>query len=370
MRVTFVLPPVSLSGGIKVVALYAKSLVEMGHKVVVVSPPSAKPSLRSRLRSALNGQGWLSPEQSRESHLDGLDIEHRVIECYRPICDSDVPDADIVIATWWETAEWVNVLGLSKGHKVYFVQGHEIFPNQPQDRVEATYRMPLRKIVVSKWLQDVMRENYGDSDTEVVLNAVDHKQFSAPARGRQDRPTIGFLYSDSAVKAVDVALEVVDEVQATIPDLRVICFGAYRPSNTSILGSAIEFHHSPAQDQIRNIYSQCDVWLSASRSEGFNLTVAEAMACRTPVVATRTGWPKDALISGRGGLLVGIDDVPALSASVRNILALPESDWQEMSRNAFETAATLSWDRSAARFASALQCARQGNRLPDTLFPT
>ena len=28
--------------------------------------------------------------------------------------------ADVVIATWWETAEWVNALSRKKGEKIYF----------------------------------------------------------------------------------------------------------------------------------------------------------------------------------------------------------------------------------------------------------
>ena len=42
--------------------------------------------------------------------------------------DVDVPDGDLIIATWWETAEWVNALSPNKGAKVYFIQHHEIFP--------------------------------------------------------------------------------------------------------------------------------------------------------------------------------------------------------------------------------------------------
>ena len=37
MRITFILPSVNMSGGIKVIATYASALVEMGHDVCLVS---------------------------------------------------------------------------------------------------------------------------------------------------------------------------------------------------------------------------------------------------------------------------------------------------------------------------------------------
>ena len=44
----------------------------------------------------------------------------------------------MVIATWWETAEWVNDFPASKGRKFYLIQHHEIHPYLPLERVQAT----------------------------------------------------------------------------------------------------------------------------------------------------------------------------------------------------------------------------------------
>jgi glycosyltransferase involved in cell wall biosynthesis len=41
--------------------------------------------------------------------------------------------------------------------------------------------------------------------------------------------------------------------------------------------------------QVATFYSQCDVFVSASASETFGFTVAEAMACGTPAVVVRSG---------------------------------------------------------------------------------
>ncbi|VVN99626.1 glycosyltransferase family 4 protein [Pseudomonas fluorescens] len=353
MKVTFVLPVVGLSGGIRVVAIYAKALSEMGHDVTLVSPPASPVPLHRKMRSFITGEGWPISEKS-PSHLDGLGLDHRVIERYRPVLDSDVPDADVVIATWWETAEWVSSLGQAKGVKVYFVQGHEVFPDCPVDRVMATYKMPLHKITISKWLADVMSVEYGDSDVSVVGNSVDHQQFFSAPRGKQRCPTIGFLYHEAPFKGLDVALQVVSLLEKKFSKLRVIVFGNAPPSGFFKLPANFEFYLSPDQDRIRDLYAQCDVWLAASRSEGFNLTAMEAMACRAPVVSTRTGWPLEAISCFKNGVLADIDDAVALARGVERLLTLDELGWRAVSERACQTVASSSWENSAKLFETAL----------------
>ena len=43
----------------------------------------------------------------------------------------------------------------------------------------------MHKIVVSKWLARIAREEYGDEDVSLVPNSVDFEQFHAPPRGTQ-----------------------------------------------------------------------------------------------------------------------------------------------------------------------------------------
>lgn len=364
MRIVFVLPTVSMSGGIKVVAIYARALVERGHNVTLVSPPLRPLSLRAKVKSALLGRGWPARRRISRSHLDGSGLDHRVLDCWRPVIDSDVPDADVVIATWWETAHWVYGLSAHKGAKTYFIQGYEIFPYVPLDRCEASYRLPMHKIVVARWLQRVMSEMYGDDRVDVVPNSVDKTQFFAEERSRQAVPTVGFLYSTAVPKGLDVTLKALRELQRNIEGLRLISFGSERVTADFPLPPGTEFHFSPPQYQIRSLYSACDVWVTASRSEGFNLPAMEAMACRTPVVATRTGWPEEAIRSGENGILVDVGDVGSLTRGIASVLALPELDWRRMSEAAFEATAGSSWADSIRLFERALERAVSRTQTP------
>jgi glycosyltransferase involved in cell wall biosynthesis len=377
MRITFVLPPVNMSGGIRVTAVHARGLQDRGHEVVLVSPPPREPSTRRKVRALLSGRGWPTREP-RRSHLDGADLDHRVVESYRPICDRDLPDSDVVVATWWETAEWVRALSPRKGAKIYFIQGHEVFGHLPVERCHATYRLPMHKIVIARWLRDIMREQYGDDSVDIVPNSVDSKQFFAAPRGMQPAPTVGLLYSTIRSKGLPLSLAALEVLRRRIPRLRVVSFGSERPSKELCLPAFAEFSHSPPQDKLRDLYARCDVWLTASTTEGFNLPAMEAMACRTPVVSTKTGWPADALATGHNGVLVDIGDVGGLAQGLEWVLTLTNERWQSLSQRAFETATAGSWQESVRQFEEALFNALRraergeiaGGRGPDLAMPT
>ena len=121
------------------------------------------------------------------------------------------------------------------------------------------------------------------------------------------------------------------------------------------LPEGAKFVFCPPQNQIRSLYSACDVWVTASRSEGFNLPAMEAMACRTPVVATRAGWPEEAVKSGSNGILVDIDDQAGIAAGVEWVLSRNDQEWRNLSENAYATATAGSWDESTAMFERALE---------------
>lgn len=354
MRISFVLPTVNLNGGIRVVAIYARALIAKGHQVTLVSPPPKELPFKSKLKHLLQGNGWPHKLKSYPSHLDDCGLNHRVLNHWRPVNDYDVPDADVVIATWWETAEWVSKLSPRKGAKVYFIQHHEIFHYLPIERCHATYRLPFHKIVIARWLKDVMQEQYGDTVVDIVPNSVDRLQFFAHKRHKQSLPTLGFVYSPIPFKDMKTAYAAIEHIRAALPDLRIICFGANPIHQQLQPPTGTEFHLAPAQDQIRHFYAQCDVWLATSKQEGFYLPAMEAMACRTPVVSTKTGWPAEAIENRRNGMLVEVGDVDGLATAAQWILSLPDEQWQELSERAYETASAGSWELSSQLFENAL----------------
>ncbi len=65
------------------------------------------------------------------------------------------------------------------------------------------------------------------------------------------------------------------------------------------------------------------VVVQKSLSEGFGLTVTEAMWKGRPVVASRIGGIQDQIVDGEDGLLVDPTDLPAFGEAVRRVLEDP-----------------------------------------------
>ncbi|UNU24829.1 glycosyltransferase family 4 protein [Microcoleus vaginatus] len=363
MKITFVLPTLSLTGGMRVLSIYTELLQKRGHKIFIVSMPLPQPTLIQQLRSLLRGRGWLSAPKTQKSHFDKVDVESRVIETNRPITDLDVPDADIVMATWWETAEWVAKLSPSKGTKVYFLQHYEAFDYVPKARVEATWRLPMHKIAVAQWLADIARNEYGDFSVSLVPPTVDTKQFYDPhsrakqPRGKQLVPTVGMYYTTTPWKGCELALKAFSLAAKKIPNLRLVAFGSgHDSSNPNLLPEGTEYNKEPTQDQLKEFYSKCDAWLFSSSSEGFGLPILEAMACGTPVIGTPAGAAPE-LLAGGGGILVKPQDPEDMAKAIEQICQLSDAEWRAMSETALQTVINYTWEDATNLFEAALYTA-------------
>jgi glycosyltransferase involved in cell wall biosynthesis len=266
---------------------------------------------------------------------------------------ADVPDADVVVATWWETARWVAALPSSKGAQAYFIQGYEARDDLPAEVLDVTWRLPMHKIVVAQWLARMAAERFGDADASLVPNAVDLEQFSVPARGKQPSPTVGLVYTHVECKGCDLGLAAFDLARKQLPDLKLVAFGSRPPTPDLPIPAGAEFVLQPPQARIKDLYAKTDAWLFPSRQEGFGLPILEAMACRTPVVATPAGAAPELLADG-GGVLVGPNNAQALAGGMLEALGLDPLAWSNLSDKAYATACRYNWEHATGLFEAAL----------------
>jgi glycosyltransferase involved in cell wall biosynthesis len=353
MRITFVLPFNGLAGGVRVVAIYAQKLVERGHDVCVATAPKRRVTFKNRVTSLLRGRGWEVNKAARGRYFDHYHGHLLELERYA-VRDEDLPDADVVVATWWETAEWVADLSPDKGAKAYFIQHYEAHPGQPKERVDSTWRLPMFRIVVSNWLAEFGERKFGPHRPVVVPNAVDLKQFSARPRDKQLVPTVGVMYSTIPYKGCAMSLEAVSKAREEVPKLHLVAFGAMEPTRELALPSQTQFHLRPAQREIARLYASCDAWLFGSVTEGFGLPILEAMACGTPVIGTPAGAAPE-LIAGGGGILIRPSNMKDMAAGIVRIARMGEDEWEAMSQAAHRTASSYTWDDAADRFERALE---------------
>lgn len=355
MRITFIVPTLNLSGGLRVVSIYANLLADKGHHVTVVSPNQKKPTLKEKAKSLLKWKDYVFESNFNQEFFKSNKFELKILERYRPVLSSDLPDADVVIATFWNTAEWLKEVHSEKGKKVYLVQHDETHNRAlPIERVISTYNLDFDYITIANWLVDLLKNQHKAEHVYLIPNSVDTNLFYADKRNKQFIPTIGFLYSETHSKGLHVTIDVVAKLKKEFPELRVLSFGAKKSTDKS-LPEYIELTLRPQQSQIREIYSQCDVWLCCSTTEGFGLPVLEAMACRTPVVSTRCGGPEDIVVDRYNGYLCDVNDVDSLTVAVRAIINLSNEDWQYLSYSSYERATRYTWDDAATLFEQTLK---------------
>ena len=354
MKITFLLPYAGMHGGIRVVAIYAQLLRDRGHQITVISVAKNRLSLRHKLRQVISKKTWLPIENEQGgTYFEKDDPSWIVLSHAGPITENDVPDSDVIIATWWKTAEWAHRLGPSKGIKVYFCQGYETHDIKYRKRVEATYFLPIKKICVSEWVRKKIEHLTGLDDQETLQNGVDLKQFYCSTKVVRDRRCFGFLFSDEATKGSDIIIEALELAKAQNPLIKAIAFGSSRPSKRIELPSWIEFYENPPQEFIREIYSRCTAWIFGSRAEGFGLPILEAMACKTPVIATRAGAAPD-LVLGSCGYLIPVEDPVEMANKIIEVSKLNSVAWAQKSRAAYEVACHNDWESSCSRLVDIL----------------
>ncbi|MEK7866561.1 MAG: glycosyltransferase, partial [Planctomycetota bacterium] len=110
---------------------------------------------------------------------------------------------------------------------------------------------------------------------------------------------------------------------------------------------------SPPQEGLPALYSAADVFVSGEVSAGWSNSVAEAMACGTPVVATPSGTA-DLAIDGTTAIVVPPRDAKAMRAAVERLRG-DEGLRARLAGAARAHVEQFSWERCAERWEKVLQ---------------
>ncbi len=357
-RITFLLDRPTLSGGVRVVADYARYLIDQGHDVRLVARPVKQPGLVQRLnafarnRPAPRGRGattFLDPLGARVSYLSGDE----------PARARDIPDGDIAIATFWTTAGVVASLPPSKGVKAYFMQDYGA-EGQSIDDLKRTWSLGLKTITINGALKTSVEKASGEPARLVPCGV--EPMFVRPGSRemRKGPPAVGFVYSNNAMKGSRHCIEAIGIARRKIHDLRAISFGPSAPRGAAApLPAFIDFRAGVSDTEAKAIYESADVWLFGSINEGFGLPILEAMASGTPVIAARSAAAPDILKHG-GGRLVDIANPDQMAAAIIEIASMDASDWLALSNEAQRTAAKFSQMEARGNFEAAIIDAVEG----------
>lgn len=120
------------------------------------------------------------------------------------------------------------------------------------------------------------------------------------------------------------------------------------------LAGRIEMCGVLAADALAARYAQADIFVLASRYEGYGMAFAEAVAHGLPVIGTTAGAIPDTVPAG-AGILVPPDDAPALAAALRRLIADPQARRTLAARARAAARGLPTWPVSARLFARAVE---------------
>jgi glycosyltransferase involved in cell wall biosynthesis len=348
VKITFLTPGYiwSPSGGIRVVYEYANRLSSRGHEVSVVHPRrlnhSAPATPLTGYRSLREGIIDLY-SRVQTPRVRWQRIDPRVKLVFVPNADSQhIPAGDAIFATGWHTVEAVLEYPRTKGEKCYLIQGYETWMG-PKHLVDDTWRAPLHKVVIAKWLLELGKD-LGCKDLTYVPNAIDHDRYRL-RRPIEDRlRQVSMLFSPGTIKGSAEGIEALTIVRQKYPDLKAVFFSTSR--RLSSVPSWVDFYRDPPQDFIIDeIYNKSRIFLAPSWTEGSPLPPAEAACCGCALVATDIAGFREYIQNGVTGLLSPPKDAVALA---KNLLLLLENDdlRQRLAKASNDLITRFNWEQS------------------------
>jgi len=188
-----------------------------------------------------------------------------------------------------------------------------------------------RRFVVSRYWQKELKERYG-LDSLISYNGIDLSDFEKLPKKKSTVPTILFIGGLEPRKGLEYLVQAMEHVVGEIPSARLIAVAksGFRGTDevawfkvlADRLGIAdhIEFHESVDSNKLLELYSDCDLLVLPSKTEGWGLALMEAMACAKPVIASRVGGVPELVRDGIDGLLLDAGDVKAIGAAITRLL--------------------------------------------------
>lgn len=181
---------------------------------------------------------------------------------------------------------------------------------------------------VSQYLADETQLVFGvRKEVEVVHNFVDIERFKPgarkPWRERPDQERV--LVHASNFRPVKRTADVVRAFAAILKEVpaRLVLIGdgpdrEHAMAVASDLGCIDKVEQLGMQEQIQDLLPQADLFLSASETESFGLSMLEAMSCGVPCVSTAVGGVGEVL--GDTGRLVPFSQPEAMAQAALKLL--------------------------------------------------
>jgi glycosyltransferase involved in cell wall biosynthesis len=264
MKIIFDLRKVGLgnNGGSSTLIKSGNALVELGHDVYFID-------------SMKNQHTWT---QLKAQHI-------------RVKNESNIPDADVIIATGYKSVGPTTKAPKRCGLKFHYIRAWETWQMSESQIVKQVLAAPLIKLVYSICLENKLKQY--NIPSHIIRPGYDFGQiFPKHIRDGRKNIIIGGLYREGVHgrrKRTEWLFETAGKLKNRYKNLKFWLFGSERRPHNSLVDKYIK---SPSIGIKNEFYNNIDIWMAPTMSEGLHLPPAEAMLTECPVVST------DAELSG------------------------------------------------------------------------
>jgi glycosyltransferase involved in cell wall biosynthesis len=190
-------------------------------------------------------------------------------------------------------------------------------------------------------------------DIEIVHNGVEHESYGWDESMRSPDPLIVCITRLKKYKGAHLLLHAMKKVIQEIPEAKLIVGGRgdYEPKLRALtkklkLEDVVQFPGFVELEEMANLYRRAQVVVNPSAKEGWGLTVIEANACGTPVVAARVPGLKDSVIDGETGLLYPHSDTDAMAEAIIRLLR-DRNLRADLGKRSREWSKNFTWEKAA-----------------------
>lgn len=315
-KIAYVLPSFILSGGMAVVLEHAQRLQQKGYEVSLI---------------VLSG----------EKKVDWFPLS--VVPVFNvEEAQSLLLTLDIIIGTHFSTIPFIQEASVPR--KIYFVQSDE--RRFEMDNFSSffachqTYRVPMEHMTEARWIQRWLKEEFGHQ-AYYVPNGLNTDLFHPTQpripKGKRLRVLIeGSI--NSPFKRVQAAYDAVKDLDCEI----WFVSGHGKPQSGWRYDQF--FEHLPI-DQMKGVYSSCDILLKLSDVEGFFGPPLEAMACGCAVVVGEVTGFDEYIKDGYNALVVSQSHVGEAREAVKKLIEDTRLR-DHLVHGGYATATEWSWERS------------------------
>jgi glycosyltransferase involved in cell wall biosynthesis len=259
---------------------------------------------------------------------------------------------------------WSRLPQVGLVHHVHLGTWDDLLPGWPgrvghlieRFAVPAVYRRRAL-VTAAPSARDEIVEHYGADPGRITVAPHGIADRFSPGGQRAQDPLVVAVARLMPQKGVEELIQALVRVKASLPSVEatIVGDGPYRDRFRAVADEAgagwIRWAGRVSDAELVDWYRRAWVVASASRREGFGLTLTEAAACGTPTVATRIPGHVDAVDEGVSGLLA--DSTEELAELMVDVLSDAEVR-SRLQHGALEHATRFRWEEAAATLLGAL----------------